>query len=419
MSQIFFVLFILFQILILVVSLYFLIISLIGAIKKKEKLASSFLQQTKFAVLIPAHNEEAVIEQIINSLNRQNYNKEMYDIFVIADNCSDKTADIAESLGVNVFRRFNDVEIGKGFALKYAFERINSENSSYDAFTVLDADNLADKDYLLEMNKQFCLGAKVIQGNIEGKNSYETWLSASYAVAFFTMNRVYQLARHYLGLTVSICGAGFAVATDIIKKEGYDATCITEDLEYTCKLAMKNIKVHYTHEAIVYDEKPSTFNASSIQRKRWAQGQVVCMKEFFIPLLKKGLKEKSLLAFDAALYLFQPIRIIVMFFALAIGIFPIFMTNIDILSLGFFIPSYLWFFIVGMQMIYPFLVIASENKFNMRFIVASIIYPFYNLTWIPIMIEGLIDSDKPVWSHTAHKKSVSIEELEDLKINNK
>ena len=142
------------QILIFVVGCYFFSISIFGWIKRKEEDASSFPPEKKFALVIAAHNEELVIAHIIDSLFRQNYPQHLYDVFVIADNCTDKTAEIAKEHGARVFERENKKERGKGYALEWMFNNIFAMEDKYDAVSVFDADNLVSSNYLMEMNKQ-------------------------------------------------------------------------------------------------------------------------------------------------------------------------------------------------------------------------------------------------------------------------
>ena len=172
------------QFLILILAIYFFSISIVGWIKRKEKPASSFKPTKKFAMVVAAHNEEIVISELVDSLKNIKYPNELYDIFVVADNCTDKTADIAQDHGAIVLRRFNKIEKGKGFALEWAFDKIFKMEKKYDAFCIFDADNLVDPRFLMEMNKRMLEGYRVIQGYIDSKNPFDSWITASYSIAF-------------------------------------------------------------------------------------------------------------------------------------------------------------------------------------------------------------------------------------------
>ncbi|HOJ12261.1 MAG TPA: glycosyltransferase family 2 protein, partial [Clostridiales bacterium] len=148
------------QVLIFTVGCYFFSISIFGWMKGKKELTDKIPPKKKFALVIAAHNEELVIAHIIDSLFRQSYPKEFFDVFVIADNCTDMTAEIAEGHGAKVFVRENDTERGKGYALEWMFNKIFTMEEKYDAISVFDADNLVSSNYLYEMNKQLSKGYK-------------------------------------------------------------------------------------------------------------------------------------------------------------------------------------------------------------------------------------------------------------------
>ena len=298
------------QVIIFVAGCYFLGISILGWRRKKERDPCEYLPHSKFALIVAAHNEETVIAHIVDSLNRQNYPKSLFDVFVIADNCTDKTAKIAREHGARVYERRNSSARGKGHALEWMFQQIFDMEESYDAISVFDADNLVAANYLLEMNKHLCMGHRVIQGYIDSKNPYDSWITCSYSIAFWLSNRVFQLPRYYMGLSCSLCGTGFCVDVNVLKEIGWGATCLTEDLEFTMKLALSDYKVAWAHDAIVYDEKPITLKQSWNQRKRWMQGHADCASRFLPSLFRKAFKEGDLIAFDCAIYLFQPIRLV-------------------------------------------------------------------------------------------------------------
>ena len=140
------------QIIIFLFTVYYFLIGVNGLWRKKEK--KILTPQKTFAVIVAAHNESAVIGQLVDNLKMLDYPKELYDIFVIADNCTDNTAQIARDCGAIVHERFNDKERGKGFAMEWMFARLFEMKRKYDAVAIFDADNLVDKRFLLEMNNR-------------------------------------------------------------------------------------------------------------------------------------------------------------------------------------------------------------------------------------------------------------------------
>lgn len=400
------------QIITFLFVIHYFIISVWGWIKRKEEDSSNFPPQKRFALVVAAHNEEKVIRQIIDSLKKLNYPKDLYDIFIVADNCTDNTAEIARQEGVYVYERFNTVKRGKGYALEWIFDKIFKLDKQYDVISVFDADNVVSSNFLMEMNKQFCKGYKVVQGYIDSKNPYDSWITSSYAITYWIMNRFFQLARYYCGLTCALGGTGFSVDTEILKKFGWGATCLTEDLEFTMKLALNDLKVAWCHDAVVYDEKPLTLKQSWTQRKRWMQGHTDCAIRFIPKLLKKAIKEKNIIAFDCVIYLLQPINLVFMglltIMAYTQWLFP----KGTFFGMDSLVPYHIWTILMIAQLLYGPLIVASERKFNIKTLIGFLVYPIFTFTWVPITIQGFLERNNKEWTHTLHTRQISINELE-------
>ncbi len=400
------------QVLIFIAGCYFFGISIFGWIKRKEQVRQ-IKPKKKFALVVAAHNEELVISHIIESLFKQNYPRRLFDVFVIADNCSDNTSKIAEDHGAKVHIRENNAKRGKGYALEWMFDRIFKMDTHYDAIAVFDADNLVSPNFLTEMNIQLCKGHKVVQGYIDSKNPFDTWITCSYSIAFWLSNRIFQLPRHYLNLSCSLCGTGFCIDTSVLKELKWGATCLTEDLEYTMKLALNGIKISWAHKAIVYDEKPLTLKQSWRQRKRWMQGHADCASKYLLPLFKQAFSQGDLIALDCALYLFQPIRFIF------VGLMTIMMwiqtvyPEFPLFSVQYVFPVQVWYFMGLFELLYGPLIILAERKFNLKVLLGFAIYPLYCLTWAPIAFQGFLEKDNKEWNHTAHTRQLSISDLEN------
>jgi cellulose synthase/poly-beta-1,6-N-acetylglucosamine synthase-like glycosyltransferase len=402
------------QVLIFVAGCYFFGISIFGWKKRKGEKSGEYAPCKRFALVIAAHNEELVIGHVIDSLTNQNYPKELFDIFVVADNCTDRTAAIARRHGAIVYKRFDTENRGKGHALEWIFGYIYEMNDKYDVISVFDADNLVSSNYLYEMNRQLCKGYKVVQGYIDSKNPYDSWITSSYSIAFWLSNRIFQLPRYYLGLSCGLCGTGFCVDISVLKEIGWGATCLTEDLEFTMKLALNGMKVAWAHDAIVYDEKPLTLKQSWRQRKRWMQGHADCAARFLGPLFKKAFQKCDLTAFDCAVYLFQPIRFIFIGLISIMLWIQVFYPEAPFYTMQYVFPAFIWYIFVILQFLYGPLVVLAENKFDLRVLWGFIVYPFYCLTWVPITIQGFLSKDNKVWNHTQHTREITIEELEKV-----
>ena len=283
--------------------LYQLVVSFCSLIKLKDK-PLKINKDHKFMAVIPAHNEEAVVGNLVESLKAQNYPKDKYDIYVIADNCTDDTAKVAKEAGAIVLKRFDDLHRTKGFALDWFLKQKIEENADYDAFCVFDADNIVDKDSLKNMNKKLCQGEEVVQGYRDIKNPTDSWISSGYAIFYWMMHRFYHLARYNLGLSALLNGTGFMVKFDLVKPNGWKTITLTEDIEYSLMNIIDGRKVSWSTDAIVYDEQPITFKQSWTQRSRWTVGHLQCMKHYTKDLAEGVAKHKTLMNFDGLLYMF-------------------------------------------------------------------------------------------------------------------
>jgi len=139
--------------------LWFIALASVPPIRRPKSAA----RYARFAIAIPAHDEESVIADTVTRLLRQDYPRSLFEIFVVADNCSDRTAEIARSQGALCYERKTDQRVGKGAALSWLFERI-FHNGTYEAIVVFDADTHVQEDFLKTMNERLQGGAQVIQG---------------------------------------------------------------------------------------------------------------------------------------------------------------------------------------------------------------------------------------------------------------
>jgi len=408
------IIFIVSQIILFLFLIYHGSISVFGFLPVKKP-SMLWEPKKKFALVVAAHNEETVISGIIDSLKKLNYPGELYDIMIIADNCTDDTAHIARQMQVQVFERFNRLEKGKGFALKWMFEKIYKMNK-YDAIVVLDADNLVDKDYLIYMNNELLNGHKVIQGYLDTKNPDDTWITKSYAISYWYMARIWQVARQKLHLSGALGGTGMCFEINALKKLGWDATSLTEDLEFTMKAILSGIKPRWCHHAKIYDEKPLTFVASWNQRLRWMQGHWNVAFMYCGKLFAKFVKERDFAALDGAFYLLQPARILFAYFALIINIFLWISPEASAenwINIGNKWPFYIWVAILMIQWLFPpiiAVIVLVETK-KIRNLSGLLYYNIFGITWFPLTMIALFTKNNKVWNHTKHTRQVSIEEL--------
>lgn len=396
---------------ILFVLLYYYFVSFFGWRKREEE--KDLTPTKRFALITAAHNEDAVIRFHIESIKKLNYPEELYDIYVIADNCTDNTAQVARGEGVNVFERYSKLR-GKGYALEWMFNELyKMEDRHYDAICVFDADNVVSSNFLLEMNAKLKQGFRSIQGYLDTKNPNDSWVTACYATAYWSMNRMWQLARYNLGLSNALGGTGLCLDYELLKKYGWGATCLTEDLEFTMKLLLNGIKTAWAHDCKVYDEKPVYFSQTWKQRTRWLQGHWDVALRYMVPLLKKGIKERKWYPIDGAIYLFQPFLIMTMLFNMLITLVAAFFQEpIYFSPITQLMPGWFWVLFGLLGYCYPMLGLYLEGAPRKAYYY-YITYPIYGLTWFPVTLVGLVKhGNQSEWAHTMHTRGISITTLE-------
>lgn len=407
-TQIFNVIMIPVQVIIIFFTLYYFVLSMFGLYRKREE--KVLTPEKRFALVVAAHNEETVIGPLVENLLQLDYPKELYDVFVVADNCTDKTALIARNSGALVHQRFNTEKRGKGYALEWMFYRLFKMESQYDAVVIFDADNLVKDNFLVEMNSKLCQGEKIIQCYLDSKNPFDTWVTNTFSIAFWLSNRLLQLARFNTGrLSNVLGGTGMCIATDVLREFGWGATSLTEDLEFSMKALSHGIRTTWAHDAVVYDEKPLTFLQSWNQRKRWAQGQVDVAGRYFFALIFKGIRERKLMYFDAAVHLFQPALVMIAtFFMLTNMVSALQLHYTHVFSLV--MPWTGWQILSAFQYVYPVAALALD-RLPWRAYLGLILYPIFIYSWIPIVFLGFLNRKDKQWSHTKHTRSISYDEV--------
>ena len=247
----------------------------------------------RYAVLISARNEANVIGNLIDCLHSQTYPSELIDIWLVADNCTDNTAEVARNMGCHVIERFNKEQVGKGYALTYLLDQMNESGASdpYDAFFVFDADNKLDKHYIEEMNKGFQAGFKILTSYRNSVNLSDNWVSSGSALWFIRESRFVSASRMWLGNSCHVGGTGFMFSQEIMRRNnGWKFHLLTEDLEFTMDSVLHGDRIGYCGTAILYDEQPVTFKQSWDQRLRWSKGFYQVDFKYGLSLLKGCLR---------------------------------------------------------------------------------------------------------------------------------
>ena len=393
--------------------LYQVVISLCSLIKLKDK-PLKVKKDHRFMAIIPAHNEEAVVANLIESLKNQTYNKELYDIYVIADNCTDNTARIARNAGAIVYERFDETKKTKGYALNWFLQQKIKENAEYDAFFVFDADNIVDKNFIKNMNKKLCQGEDVVQGYRDIKNPSDNWITAGYAIFYWQMHRFYHLARYNIGLSPLLNGTGFMVRFDVIKPQGWDTETLTEDIEFSLKRIIKGKKLGWATDAIVYDEQPTGFKQSWSQRSRWTVGHIQCMSKYAKQLAIAAKENKNMINIDGLLYIVGSIPMFIITMILLFSNFVMYnastITSAELIKniIFYLAPTFILPIFVGIFAMW------LDGRKSKPMIKGLLCYPLFLLTWICINFKCLFIRNTS-WEKINHVRSIKISDVSEEK----
>ena len=364
----------------------------------------------RFAVIVSARNEEGVIGELLESLNRQNCPKELLVLYVVADNCTDDTAGAARRAGAFVYERFDQVHKGKGYAMDYLFRRLKEEGKDcYDGYFVFDADNLVDANFVAEMNRTFDQGYDAVTCYRNSKNFAANWISAGYSIWFLREARFLNFPRTLLGTNCHVSGTGFLVSARVIEDNGgWPFHLLTEDIQFSVDCAIQGKRV--------YDEQPTTFRQSWDQRLRWSKGFYQVDREYTLPLLKGCFRRGRLgtSCYDMFVTV-APGMLLTLLMILFNGVIlaacltqPAYLATRIIHETVGFMGSAVWNFYVGL-LFYGLITVLSEwrhiDAAPVQKLGYVLTFPIFMFTYIPISIAALVQKVewKPIY-HTATKK---------------
>lgn len=283
--------------------LYYFFFAIIYLVKR-EKISQSLQAETYFLILIPAHNEEKTLTQTLRSVSYLNYPKNFIKVVVVADNCSDGTANIARQLGVTCIERKDQNEVGKGYALKWGIQHL--ANDKYDVLVIIDADTQMDHEFLIWMNNEFLSGARMAQGFNHIANPQQTSLTRLMEVTSYLKNLFYYAGKSKIGLSSALMGTGMAFHREIIQHYGWNAFSVGEDWEQTGLLALEGIPVIFAEKAKTYAEEAVSFRQGYSQRMRWAGGKFQVAWRYGPKLILEGIQKRSMLTVDVGLMIVAP-----------------------------------------------------------------------------------------------------------------
>jgi hypothetical protein len=289
--------------------LYLCILSIsamLGERRRKRRAMTASSPYAHFAILIPAHNEASVLGGLLDSLAMLDYPSDRYAVYVVADNCTDTTAELAKGRA-HVYERFDQEKRGKGFALNWLWQELEKDQPAFDAYVILDADSVVDPAFLRVMNEGLASGSQALQGHNTVLNVMDSPGTALRWLALTLMNYVRPLGRNGLGCSSTLTGNGMCLSRTLLKRYPWQAFALAEDYQYYLTLVQHGEKVVFMPAALVRSEMPSTFAQMRTQDIRWEASQGAQPKwRTAWELLKAGISNRDFVRIEAIAELLVP-----------------------------------------------------------------------------------------------------------------
>lgn len=402
--------------------LYQVVFFFIGLIRGQVKIPPAKKQHT-YAFFIAAHNEEAVIANLVKSIKDQDYPSELIDVFVVADACTDNTAQAAREAGAIVYERNDLSRKGKSWVMDYGFDRILREYpGKHDAFFIFDADNLLSRDYVTIMNDAFDQGYLALTSYRNSKNFGSSWISSAYATWFIREARYLNNARMICHTSCAVSGSGYLVSAKLIEgMKGWDFHTLTEDIQFSTFCAIHGVRIGYA-PAEFFDEQPVTLKASIKQRMRWTKGFYQVLFTYGRHMFKSIGKFHRFAAYDmlmvvgpAMLLTLMCLLVNVTFIAVGSLSHGFLATDAEIeMAIGSIIMmlAYMYgtFFVMGLSTtITEWKHIHCPQKW--RIFTNLFTFPLFMFTYVPLTVAALFL--KVDWVPTPHDVSVTLDEVLD------
>lgn len=407
-------------------AIHFFVFAVVGLFKyKKYPKAQKY---RKYGIIIPARNEEKVVANLIESVQKNNYPQELLTVFVVAHNCTDKTAEVSRNAGAVVYEYDNPAERTMGYAFKHLFECIERDygTQSFDGFFLFNADNILAENYFEKMNDAFEFwGEKdTVTSFRNSKNFGQNVISGLYGLHFLNGCRFESRGRTVCGCSTRVQGTGYVISSKVVK-DGWKYVTLTEDWEFSADQVLQGNKIRYCDEAVFYDEQPTTVKIMLRQRLRWAKGHLLVFgtrsAQLFAGLFRPSVKSKgSTYDFLANIIPYPVISLFVglLQFILLSPLFGVpFFDGLPIVDyvannwLSWVISASSAFAVYVLQAIVVFVCERKriQNVSIGKKILITLLWPLFNLIAVPLQIVALFK--KVEWKAIPHKEAISHDAL--------
>ncbi|NWF79384.1 MAG: glycosyltransferase family 2 protein [Chloroflexi bacterium] len=281
------------------IGAYLLLLTIAACCARRTTAPRQGPPTSRFVIMVPAHNEEKLLPHLLASCQALDYPRALFQVHVVADNCSDGTAAVARAAGASVHERCNTEQRGKGYALQWLLERLWASGEPHDAVVIVDADSDLSPNFLRVMDARLVRGERVIQGYYAVRDPEHAASAAIRAVALIVLHYVRPLGRMVLGGSAGLKGNGMVFAAELLRAHRWTAS-LTEDIEYHMALILAGERAMFAPDAVVKAEMPGSLRAAQTQNERWERGRIEMIRRFVPQLLCSALRQRRFLLFDAA-----------------------------------------------------------------------------------------------------------------------
>lgn len=375
-------------------TLYFAAVAIFALLRRRRYPAAA--PQTRFAVVVAARNEEAVIGNLIYSLRNQDYPAGLVDIYVVPNNCTDNTEAAAAAAGASILHCLGPVS-SKGGALHHAFAQLLP--LGYDAFLVFDADNVLEPDYLARMNDAFASGAMVCKSQTRAGNPSASAVAGCYGLYNVCFELIWNRPRAACGLSAKLVGTGFGFRREVLEQMGgWNTSTIAEDAEFAAQCAKAGFRISWVPDAVNYDEEPASFRVSLRQRRRWCSGVMQVAKQNIGKLWQSNVP-RPMLRWDMTMFLLAPFTQAVSGLLLAAGILAGVLDG----SAAALTAALCGLGLYGAGSMALGVVLCVLGGYALQDMTKSILFfPVFMASWLPLQIVSLF-RDSTQWHPVTHQ----------------